>query len=176
MRLQTAVRQLAGTDLSDDLSMALANVLSVDLDNMTCSVELIGGQTLATMNSVQLMARVDDGFLCVPAIDSTVIVIWSKRTEPAVVMYSQLQDVFVSADDKVTLQSDTYGGMVKVQDLVTKLNAVENKLNDMISIYNSHVHTDPQGGVTTSPLQPITGNITPTVRADIENTKVVHGD
>lgn len=174
--LQQAVRQLAGTDMSDDVSYALADVVSVNTDTLTCSVQVVGGQTYAEMNAVSLMPAVDDGFLQIPAIDSTVLVMWSKRTRPCVVMFSRVQDIYVAADNLVTLQGDDFGGIPKVMPLTTKLNNLENLVNDLILKYNSHVHPDPASGVTGVPTVVETGSLTPTQQSELENTRVVHGN
>jgi hypothetical protein len=174
--LKTAIRQLAGLDLSDELHLAVGTVTGVDLSNMACSVELFGAKTLAIRNDVRIMAAVDDGFLPVPAIGSQVIVAWSTRNQPYVAMFSQLQDVYLSADNLVTLQGDDFGGLVKVGELVTRLNAIENLLNNFISLYNGHTHTDPASGSTGTPSAPEPNTATLTQVTDIENPKVVHGN
>lgn len=173
--LRKAIQQLAGTHLTDDTSMALATVLSVNLATRTCSVVLVGGQTTARKDDVMLMPTVADGILLIPSIDSTVVVMWSKRNQPFVAMYSDLQDIYLAADGLVTLNDNTYGGLVRVADLVTKLNAIEGKVNDLLTAYNAHTHTDPVSGSTGTTSAPVVGSLTPTQVTDIENPNVVHG-
>jgi hypothetical protein len=62
--------------------------------------------------------------------------------------------------------------MVKINDLVTKINAIENKLNAFMTHYKTHIHPHPQGN-TLSP-SPAFGeqNLTLTQKQDLENEKI----
>lgn len=61
-------------------------------------------------------------------------------------------------------------GMVLVNGLVTRLNAIEDKLNSLIGKYNTHIHPATSG--TTSPTTSQESTITPTNKSDVENTKI----
>lgn len=65
------------------------------------------------------------------------------------------------------------GGLVKVKDLTTKLNNLENKVNDFISTFNSHTHNVTAVGAPTGPSVPQGPNpLQPTQQAEIENLKI----
>lgn len=64
------------------------------------------------------------------------------------------------------------GGMVLLLQLVAKLNNIENLLNQFIALYNSHTHPV-SGSATGVPVVPEDNTLTPTQRADIENTKIL---
>lgn len=174
-----AVQRLAGTQLSDEVYIIPATVTAVNLDSNTIDCEPIGGNAITDMPSVQLTAEVDDGFLLIPAIGSTVLVLFSKRQPPYVTMFSELQGVQVTIGDKAIemsgektiFNSGSFGGLIKINDLVAKLNNVENLLNSLIVKYNAHVHT----ANNTPTLSIETGSITPTTVIEIENPTVVHG-
>lgn len=173
--IKQAIQQLAGTHLSDKTHLAIAEVVSVNVDACTCVCQQVHGTTSAERKTVSLMADVSDGWLLIPAVGSTVIIAWSDRQLPYVAMFSDLQDVYLDATGKITMNQGTLGGLVKVRDLVTKLNNLENKVNAIISSYNGHVHPDPVSGTTGTPTVPITGTLTPTKVVDIENPNVTHG-
>lgn len=173
--IKQTIQKLAGTHLVDMTHMAIAQVISSDVQACTCTVELVTGKTSERKLTVSLMADVSDGLLMIPADGSTVIVAWSDRMLPYVAMFSDLQDVYLDATGKITINQGSDGGLVRVRDLVTKLNAIENKVNAIISSYNAHVHPDPVSGTTGAPTVPITGTLTPTQVADIENPNVTHG-
>lgn len=175
MLLRDAVQQLAGTKFMDKVYTCTANVVSSDIDACTCTCRLIGGNTTAELITVSLMAETDDGFLLVPANDSTVIVAWTDRMLPYVAMFSEIKSVYLDASGIIQINQGIDGGLVKVVDLVAKLNNLENKVNSIISSYNAHVHPDPVSGLTGSTTAPVFGTLTPTVRANIENTNVTHG-
>lgn len=65
------------------------------------------------------------------------------------------------------------GGMVKLLDLVSRLNLIENAFNAHITEYNTHTHiSGAQGAPTGNPIIPSEQDLTPTERTDIENTKI----
>lgn len=75
------------------------------------------------------------------------------------------------------------GGLVKVKQLTCKLNNIEDKINDILAHYDSHVHIDPISGYTGPPSPPLAGsdsvtprpiNIALTDQDYIENDKVLH--
>lgn len=181
-----AVQRLAGTQLTDEVYIIACTVESVDIDDRTCECTAIGGEAVTDVPGVQLMAEVDDGILYVPGIGSTVIVMYSKRNVPYIALYSEISAIHYVVGDTtidvtnglIKLNDGTFQGLVKVVELTTKLNALENKVNDLIDKFNTHVH----GGVTIGSsssavtLTPVTGTLTPTEQSEIENTKVTHGE
>lgn len=101
------------------------------------------------------------------------------------VMVSRIMDgedyfvSMVSEVDQVILKGDAFGGLVKIEGLIERLNAIETAFNQFLNEYKLHVH----GGVTTGPglsavMTPVSTqiNIQKTQRNDaLENTEVVHG-
>lgn len=161
--LREAIRQLAGTQFDIGVNVALAEVISVDSDNATCVCQLINGITTAEQKTVSLMADNDDGLLIIPSIGSTVIVAWTKRMLPYIAMFSEIQDVFLDASGIIQMNQGVFGGLVKVQDLVARLNNIENAFNAL----NAKVN-----GLAPTPIIP---NVPLTNRSDLENTNITHG-
>lgn len=161
--LKIAIQQLAGTHLEDKTHLAIAQVVSVDVNACTCTVDQVSGKTSAKRFTVYLMPDVGDGLLLVPAIDSTVIIAWSDRNKPYVAMFSDLQDVYLDATGKITLNQGTEGGLVKVRDLVIRLNLIENAFNALNSKVNALAPT------------PVINPLVPTQVPQIENPNVTHG-
>ena len=169
----TAVQKMAGTFLKDNVLYAYGTVISVDDSNETCEVLLNTGEEQSRIPNVKLQAGIGDGLLLIPNEGSEVIVCYSSKdyVPPYIVLTSDIEFVYLVASNTITLNDGTYGGLVKVVDLVTKLNNLENKVNSIISAYNTHSH--PANGSPTAST--ITGSLTPTNRNDIENTKITHG-
>lgn len=163
MQLREAIRQLAGTHLIDQVYVSQAEVVTVDADNRTCSCQLIGSNATNEMPTVALMAEVDDGVVLVPAIGSTVILIWSNRMLPFVAMCSELETVYITASSKIVLNEGADGGLVRVVDLVTRLNNIENAFNALNTKVNALAPT------------PVIQPLALTTRTNIENTNVTHG-
>lgn len=196
-----SIQKLSGSQLSDNVKLFAATVESVDLSTRSCVVTTISSQGSITIEGVQLMAAIDDGVLIVPVIGSTVLVVYSTFNKPFIAMFSEVDTITMTAGtNNATMQIDAtgllmeinqtkltmtdgltkfndgqLGGMVKVLELVAKLNNLEDLVNDLISKYNAHTHllTLSTGtGTAAATLTQETGTLTPTVRADIENDKI----
>lgn len=165
-----SMQKLSGTQLSDAVSMVYAEVVSVDEDKYTCECEAIGGDAVTGIVNVALMAGVNDGFLLVPKIGSAVVLVMSKRYQPFIAQYSEIERIEMHGS-AIELNDGSSGGLVKVIELTQKINALENLLNDLIAKYNLHVHA--ANGTPTVSQE--TGIIIATQREEIENTTVVHG-
>lgn len=178
-KIRLAIQQIAGTGNEDKVFLISATVVSVDETTRTCVVSAISGKGQSKIENVLLMPAIDDGMYLVPAIDSTVFVSYSTHNQPFVSLFSELQKVvFIVGDytlqmtsSGIVLNGGLLGGLVKVSDLTTKLNNLENKVNALLTAYNSHIHPATSG--TTSPTATqVAGTLTPTVQNDIENTKI----
>lgn len=161
--MEKAVQRLAGTYLKDVVSILICNVDSVDQANRKCDCTPIGGDANTSLPGVLLCAENNNGLVVFPTVGSTVIVALSNRNTAFVLMYSDV--------DSIQFMDGSLGGMVKVIDLVTKLNNLENLLNGFIALYNAHVHT--ANNTPTVSLE--TNTLVPTVRADVENTLILQG-
>jgi len=169
---------MAGLHKVDPVYYVNAIVNSIDLSSRTCDCTTIDGHTEYDLPGVKLMAVVDDGLLLEPVIGSTVKVIFSQNVEPFICQYSELQNITLIAADKISLNDGSKGGLVQVIDLVTKLNNLENLVNDLAAKFNSHTHilSLTSGTGTAAPtVSPETTVLTPTKRNDIENTQIIHG-
>jgi hypothetical protein len=178
-----AIQKISGTQLNDKVRLYAASVVSVDEPTRTCVVTTISSQGSMTIENVQLMASLDDGILLLPAVDSTVIVSYSTYNQPFISLFSELQKVLLIVgssilsikDGIIQFNDGSNGGLVEVIKLTTKLNNLENLVNDLVSKYNTHTHilTLTSGTGTAAPTAaPESTVITPTQRSDIENTLI----
>lgn len=168
----TAIRKMTGTFNIDQIYLVTAKVTEVNETAGTCTVEAISGNASTEIQNVEFQTVVSDGILIIPRIDSEVKVLFSNYTDPFIVQYSEVEKMYLSAD-LVQFDDGQLGGMVKVISLTSKLNAIENKINSIISTFNAHTHSNGGGGSPTgSPLSTISGTLTPTNRTDIENTTI----
>jgi aromatic ring-opening dioxygenase LigB subunit len=169
----TAIKKMAGTYNADTLYLVTGRVVSVDEEAGTCSVEAVTGKATTNIEGVELQTTVSDGILVIPKKDSEVKVLFSTYTTPFIVQYGEVEKVIISPD-LVQFNDGALGGMVKVKELTKKLNALENKVNSIVSTFNSHTHTSGSSGAPTTPTSsPISGTLTPTQVADIENPLIV---
>lgn len=164
--ITTAIQRIAGTFSDKPPTLTTGEVLSVDISKRSCVVMVDNDVELTCL----LMAQIGDGIILTPSIGSTVGVLYSVYNSAYVISYSDL--------DTIGLKGTEFGGLVKVIELTQKLNALEDKVNSIITTFNSHVHNGVTTGVGTSAVTPttITGTLTPTQQKEIENKNVTHGD
>lgn len=166
--IQEAVEKLSGTKGLDTVTVVECTVESVDVSARTCDCKTISG---VPVSGVRLMAEVDDGILVLPAVDSVVIVGYSKTVTPFVCQFSTIDRVLVITGDTtveikdglIQFNDGSHDGLVKIKDLVTKLNNIETKLNIIIA----------WGATVTPPLA--TDPMINTQQSELENTKITHG-
>lgn len=181
--VKTAVQKLAGTFKEDTVQLIIGTVESVDEDKAICSVKI---QNDVTLPNVSLQASICDGLLIIPVVDSTVYVLTSKYNTPLVIQWSDIDKFMLQVGDSyLEVKNDgsfqfndgSFDGLVKVGELVKKINALENLLNGFISIYNTHTHTASSfGAPTTVPSAIESQQISPiTQQKDIENELIKHG-
>lgn len=167
-----AIQRLAGTWGKDYMNVIVARVVSVDEDTLTCSVDPINDSSTVTIDNVLLSAEANDGLIQYPSNDSIVLVAYGVKQQPFILMFSDIYkcritigncDFYIDKDG-IKLHGDNYGGLVKVDDLVDKINTLENTINQ-IAFW----------ALTVTP--PLTINpIVPTTAAEISNSKVQHGN
>lgn len=180
-----AVNQLVGTQLKDITGMVVASVLSVDVDNRTCECVAISGVAEGDIPGVQLMASIDDGVLYVPAIDSTVILMYSIKNVPYVAMYSELSAIYFDVGnstitvtpDLIQFNNGTFGGLTNTIELREQLNKTNQLLQSLLNIITGPPIPEP-GNSAPSALQTalsaaITGLALGTFE-NIEDTTITH--
>jgi len=147
-----------------------------DLDGYYCIVTPILEQT--SFQRVKISADAGNGMVLIPADNSLVFIHRMDDNDAYICAYSGLQDViFIDGTYAVKMLDGSYGGLVKVASLVTKINNLENLVNDLITKYNSHTHVVTSTPSTSATPLPVEGStISPvTQRSDLENTHIIHG-
>jgi len=153
---------------------------------------------------VRKRSAIDDkkGILITPVKDSTVIITklsgadsssffvsaWSEvesvkiQIEDSIVemnkekIHAEIKSMKLNiTKDEVTINDGSEDGLVKIKDLVTKLNNIEKAFNQHITEFNTHTHLDPVSGSLPAPTTSSTLNLLTTQQRDLENTKVTHG-
>ena len=144
----------------DNKYAIVGKVISVDGNN----VIIDNLETGARYSNIRLQANPGNGVLIIPAVDSFVIVGRLTGNAGYVAM--------VSDADSIQLLDGSYGGLIKIDELVAKLNALETYTRDLKTWVDLHIHAT-NGVAPTTPLSP-TG-LTDTENADLENEDKIHG-
>ena len=163
-KLRSLFREISGTSQIFDQIQSV-EVVSVDFPFFTG--ELRNGSTI---ENIRLVSEESDANIYVlPKVGSNVIVGFVDNNNGVLLVAGEL--------DEVIIRGDQYGGLVKVSDLVTKLNNLENKVNTIINTFNTHVHAGVTVGAGATAVTPtlVVGTLTPTTVNDLENALVKHG-
>lgn len=95
---------------------------------------------------------------------------------PQILFIDQGDKLLINYKTMVEFNGGLLGGIPKVIELTAKLNNLENAFNNLVTLFNAHVHTGvTTGGGSSGPTPSQDGtHLTPTLRGDIEDTKVTH--
>lgn len=175
-----SIRRLAGTFDVDKTKFAFCEVTSVDENKRTCSANPISSDQETDIDEINLMSDPGDGMLLIPKVGSTILIVYSDKIEPYVLLFSDLDKVKMNADTIIELQDGTFGGLVKINDLKTQYDsniaaiktacaagfaAVDTALNAIV----------PGSGVSTVAFNAAAASILVLNKTTLENTKVKHG-
>ena len=168
--VREAIKRIAGTFDKPITQILFAVVDSVDVSKRTCKVVPISGDSNTPIEDVSLSIDQNDGEIKIPTTGSTVGVAISNQIDAFVFAWSDLEEII--------LKGGNFFGLVKVKELTQKLNALENKVNEIRSQFNSHTHSGVTtgGGVSAVPAVTISGSLSVTQQADIENKTIKHGN
>ena len=165
------IKQLAKN--GEEVYSLPCKVVSIDSDNLAELEPLNGDPNLL---GVRLTAGASETpFLINPVIGSAVIATFLSKNTAFISLYSEIESVEIRGGD--------LGGLVKVEEAVNKFNRLENKVNDLITKFNTHTHLYvapsiplPGPPIPTAPTVAPEVPIAPTtLKSDLENENVKHG-
>ncbi|CAB4126674.1 hypothetical protein UFOVP87_5 [uncultured Caudovirales phage] len=130
---------------------------------MTCDVVIIEDNTV--LEDVRLSADFNEnttsaGLILVPKVDSIVLVSFLGDSEAYLSMVSEI--------DCMYLNGNTFGGMIKIDDLTSSINTMINNINIQLTAISAGIATG-GGSYTPTPLTLFN-------KVTYENTKVNHGN
>jgi hypothetical protein len=155
-----------------NLKDAMIELLRSEFANkpaIVCTVVKVNGNkvtvkavvTERTYKDVRLQAHPGNGVLLIPTTGSYVILEWISDTAGYIAMHSSL--------DSIQLLDGSHGGLIKISELVDKLNVLEQRMT-------SHQHlTGASAGALTGYDVTTNPDITETTVSDLENPDITHG-
>lgn len=183
--LEKLIRAMAGfNELNSRQYIFPATVDAVD--GRTCTVIPVGMPDDAKLENVRLSADINGsaGLVVTPVEGSVVLVGRISAADHVVLVCSEIEKVELisgdatleMADGEITMNGGGNGGLVIVAELVSKLNALEEKVNELLqTLQGVVIQLAPSGTyplatdfAAVMPIQPVTQP------ADIENDKVKH--
>jgi hypothetical protein len=151
-------------EIIGDSGMPFIHAEVVSVDSETCTVKRNGLQ----FTDVRLGAVVNENInnlLIVPKVGSMVLI--------ADMSAGQMRDLVIigwSEVDTITINGGEFGGLVKIQELTSKLNA-------LVTAFNSHTHTVATTGTAAAQsgtAAAITSQAAEFSKGDYENEKIKH--
>lgn len=165
--IRSRLRGIIGID--NIATSQLCTVVSVDESAMTCEVEPIDEGP--NYIDVLLMAKSSTtGIYIKPSIGSLVMISPQDEVTYFVSMYSDI--------DEVWIRGTANGGVVKVSNLITKVNKIESDLNTLKTVFSTGwvvVAEDGGAALKAAAATWAAQTITPTTANDIQSTTVKHG-
>ena len=145
----------------------------------TCSVKIADR---IVINDVRLNASADgnaDNILIKPTVGSMVLMAdlsGGELRSLVVISFSALESMTVKFEGEVVINGGENEGLVKVKELKEKLNAIEEDINNLKSIFTSWLVTPSDGGGALKlAAKDWAGKLlTETTQKDIENDKIKH--
>ena len=167
----------------------LAQVKSVDVDELTCVLydELEDDETF-DYNDVRLSHVLDgkNSILLIPKVDTWVLAVRIEDDEEwCVISVEEVESILITAagftiymdEEGIQLNGNSLGGLIKIEELVSKINTIEGSINDLKQVFSAWVPSPNDGGAALKggAATWFGATITETVVSDLENENVKHG-
>lgn len=153
----------------------IGTVSNVDEVKRICDVTPLGDE--ATRFDVRLQSAISKevGIVLIPKDGSDVIISFMNKTQAFVSLTSTLEKILIDTD-LVQFNGGDNGGLINIEDLVTKLNTLENDLNTLKTALSSWVPVPNDGGAALKALISTfaAATLTPTLQAELEDINVTH--
>lgn len=179
MTIKEIIEKAAKGD--EELYSIIATVDEVDEDARTCACTPIDGAAQLFNVNLQAGKEAQTGLVQFPSINSQVVVTFLSKDTAFVSLCVEVDKVLLDCDE-ITLNGGDNGGLIVIQSLVDKINALEKAHNGLVTSFNTHIHTTTATvsasavpGVIAPTTAQSTDTIAPTTTVnDIENGKITH--
>ncbi len=151
------------------------SVIKVNLDELTCDVQPDTDDSAPILDVDVALGL--EGFIGIPTPGSSVLVGMENASTGTLLVVSGLDEARVYADVVRIGAGDenSTSTLPKIEELVEKLNNLENAFNALLAHYKTHIHTSGSPGSPTTPLTvpPTQQNLQLTQKEDIENPNII---
>lgn len=163
-------------DKSLEIYSVACSVDSVDENERTIDCTPINGNAQIFGARLQSGINGTNGLCVFPVVGSVVIVTFMNKLTGYVSTFSEIDKILIDTNTEVIFDGGNNGGLIKVNDLVSKMNNIENDLNSLKNILSIWAPVPSDGGASlkTALASYFAQTITPTIKTDIENDKIKH--
>lgn len=159
-----------------ELCAQVCVVERVDTEKRTADLRPIDGSAPLLDANLQADQGGRKGVVVLPRVGSYVVAVLTHRGRgSAVVLTDDVEEVLIDAD-RVTLNQGRLGGLVKVEPLTARLNALEDDVNRLKSLVGNWVPTAQDGGagLKATLMGWYGATLRKTEREDLEDEKIRH--
>lgn len=170
----TSVFRQAVFALTRHFVMVDGTIEAVDWDKFTCTVGIEGAEFFNV--PVKVLISSQASVIEKPEVGSDCILGFrdGNLQRPQLIWVDKSTDFLIDSP-QVTVHGGKLGGVPKVIELTQKLNNLENLVNNLITLYNTHVHPVTAVGSPTGVTSELeTGSLTPTEQKEIEDETFTH--
>ena len=162
-------------------------VTSIDVNKRICNCAPVDGSAEIVEVSLEADIAINSsdepkdshpkGFFIVPKLNSLVTVSFTSKGNGFLSSYTEIEDVIIKSTS-FTFNDGSYGGLIKVSDLIDRLKEYEDLFTQLKTDLNAWTPVPQDGGLALKTIL-ISGFLTKTVPSsnvsEFENDKIVHG-
>lgn len=178
MTPEEAFLELVGSMLKKiPVSISVGTVSEVDKKKRSCTVKRVDKPTLYDVRLNSVIGDHKDHFTVFPKVGSYVLCLMiDEPTNCIIVAYAEPEEIALKIGtqelkankDGFVFNGGKLKGMVKIDDLIKKLNALENQMGT-----HQHLYVNSAGVTTSTASDPATNApMAPTQQNELENTKI----
>lgn len=174
MNTADLIRKIAN---QNKITVARATVISVDEEKGVCDCQLLSDE--ADIFDVKINAAINTtkGIRVIPTVDSIVYLIFedNSNTEAFIALYSEVDKVLLDGEN-FQFNAGSNGGLVNIEDLVSKINTIEEDLNTLKNVFKSWTAVPQDGGLALKlgAASWAGQTLTNTTVEDLEDPKIKH--
>ncbi len=162
-------------DRSEEIYSLACEVIEIDEGKRTITADPINGN--ARLFDVRLQSEINGttGLVIFPKKGSVVIVTFINKSIGFVSISTEVDKVLLNTEEVIINEGDNKG-LVKVEPLTDKINALEKDVNQLKGLISSWVPVPTDGGAALKTVLSswFSSQLTITLEGDIENDKVKH--
>lgn len=163
-------------DPTKEIYSIICEVTELNETERTVDVAPLNGDAEIFGVRLQSAISLNNGFVIFPKIGSVVIVTFLNKLTGYVSTFSEIDKIYIDSENEIIFNDGSNDGIVKISPLVNKLNAIENDLNKIKSLFSTWNPIPNDGGAALKGLVSSwsSNQISPTQKTDIENDKIKH--
>lgn len=140
-KIKDCLRELAG---GAPIETEVAKVLSVD--GAVCKVSRVRDGMVIDRVRLNAISTADKGIVVTPKTGTYVLISRLGEVNWFVTLCGEVEKISIDAEADIVINGGQLGGLIKIEELVNRLNYIENKIGDLMDVFNNWEPTLQDGG------------------------------